>query len=99
MTGDHPWARTDAALFRRSFGNVLVRLPEGPMRTLVGTAAEVWELLGHSSTVGELADTLAARYETPAAEMLPDLTGLLDTLATAGLVTPCPGASTAVPVA
>lgn len=95
MTGGQAYARAPEALFRRSLGRVLVRLPEGPLHTLAGTAAEVWELLAPEPTAARIAGELAGRYDAPAAEILADVGALLDRLAAEGLVVPSGGTTTA----
>jgi hypothetical protein len=92
MTAEDRLAQAPAVLARRSLGSVLARLPEGPLHTLTGTAADVWELLGREPTAREVAGALAARYDAPAGDILADVTTLLSTLADAGLVVAHPGA-------
>lgn len=91
MTGGVRCGHAPAVLTRRSLGSVLVRLPDGPLHTLAGTAAEVWELLDGEPTAGEVADALAARYDAPAADIVADVDVLLTTLAGAGVVVTRPG--------
>lgn len=90
MTAGARHRRAPAVLVRRSLGSVLVRLPDGPLHTLTGTAAAVWDLLGTEPTAGEVAAALGLRYD-PAAAILADVSTLLSTLSDAGLVVARPG--------
>ncbi|HEX2699147.1 MAG TPA: PqqD family protein [Acidimicrobiales bacterium] len=99
MTDGECWARADAALFRRCWGTVLVRLPDGPVHTLTGTASEIWELLARRSTVAELVHALSHRYDAVPDVIGPDVARFIETLSAAGVVAAGPGPSTASPVA
>ena len=97
MTADEALSRAPDALYRRSLGNMLVRLPDGPLRILTGSASQVWDLLDAEPALGELAAELAGRYDAPADEIRADVAALLGALAADGLVLAVRATGSAVP--
>lgn len=82
----HRYARAPTALWRRTLTAVLVRRPGDPLRTLPGTAAEIWDLLAREPTLPEIVADLAARYDATVADIDADVVTLIETLVAAGLV-------------
>jgi len=77
--------------WRRSLDAVLL-LPAGAREpvTLAGSGPEVWELLAEPASIAELADQLAARYETDTTTVAADIVVLLDRLDALGVIETVP---------
>jgi hypothetical protein len=84
--------RAPDILSRSCLTTVLVRLRGAPTVGLVGAAAEVWELLDVERSVAEVAERLAERHGTTAAEVLRELPRLADELLALGVVWSAAGA-------
>lgn len=66
--------------------SVILNFDEGVYYGLDKVGARIWELLQEPTTVGEIADRLAAEYEVEAERCERDVKDLLSELAGAGLV-------------
>jgi hypothetical protein len=82
-------ARRDDVLWRRTFGEVLMLLPqsEEPL-VLDEQGALIWDLLADSPTVDEMTQTLCDHFQTDPALIERDLLAFIDELEHLGAVVP-----------
>jgi hypothetical protein len=68
-------------------GETLILTPhDSVLHTLNGVATRVWALLREASTLGEVADALAAEYDVAKEEALQDVVELVSALQAAGIL-------------
>ncbi|HUK43982.1 MAG TPA: HPr-rel-A system PqqD family peptide chaperone [Gaiellaceae bacterium] len=80
----------DVLLTRAGDQGVLVDEASGNVHVVNDTAARIWELCEHGPTVEELLTAMTGEYEVDAAELRPDLEGVLRTFSDLELVTISP---------
>lgn len=81
-----PVQRTEGLLTRRVLDELLVMTPTGKVVLLSGSAAQVWRALEHHDDVQGLVTRLSEVFHAPFGVVADDVTGLLDELASQGLV-------------
>ena len=83
--------RAPEVLWRRTFDRVILLGGEGSeLLTLLGTGVDIWDLLSAPQTIESMTAALADRYRAEADVVRSDVAGLIERLASAGVVVGAP---------
>lgn len=66
---------------------IILNLPRGRYFGVNGVAREIWEMLREPTSVREIAESIAGRYDAPAADVERDVYAFLDELRSNELIT------------
>jgi hypothetical protein len=91
MTGQLQWVRAGSVLWRRTTGGVVALGSNATDPVMItGAGVLIWELLEDPIPPDELVETLGAIHDMPVADVLEQITPVVDELLRLGVLETCP---------